>query len=243
MKGNKQKLPLQEVSGLRRGQSSSGICSTGCGALRARGGGREASPSPAPLEPEAGPSGRKLGLSSDPNAIRWQPEVRQPQELVKAPQRLAPGTGADKEKGLAKQLLAPPRVKSAAGSSREDAKRWFELPATKITDDVKRELRLLRLRGAYDPKRFYKSFDDTKFPKHFQIGTVMDNPQDFYSSRLTARERGTSITDELLADPAVSAVRKKRYTKLQEAATKHQKVKKRKTDMPRDKAKPKRPKH
>jgi len=27
---------------------------------------------------------------------------------------------------------------------------------------MKRELRLLRLRGAYDTKRFYKSFDNTK---------------------------------------------------------------------------------
>jgi len=31
-----------------------------------------------------------------------------------------------------------------------------------IDADMKRELRLLRLRGAYDTKRFYKSFDSTK---------------------------------------------------------------------------------
>ena len=48
-------------------------------------------------------------------------------------------------------------------------KKWYDLPATQITDDMKRDLRLLRLRGAYDPKRFYKSFDDTKFPKYFQV--------------------------------------------------------------------------
>jgi hypothetical protein len=34
---------------------------------------------------------------------------------------------------------------------------------------VKRDLRLLRLRGAYDPKRFYRSFDDSKFPKYFAV--------------------------------------------------------------------------
>jgi hypothetical protein len=48
-------------------------------------------------------------------------------------------------------------------------KDWYELPATKITDEVKRDLRLLKLRGVYDPKRFYKSFDDSKFPKYFQV--------------------------------------------------------------------------
>lgn len=45
----------------------------------------------------------------------------------------------------------------------------YTLSAPQITEDVKRDLRLLRLRGAYDPKRFYKSFDETKFPKYFQV--------------------------------------------------------------------------
>lgn len=36
--------------------------------------------------------------------------------------------------------------------------------------------------------------DSTKFPKYFQIGTVVDNPQDHFGGRLTARERGTTIT-------------------------------------------------
>ena len=58
---------------------------------------------------------------------------------------------------------------------------WFELPATQITDEVKRDLRLLHLRSALDPKRFYKGFDQTKFPKHFQLGTVVEGAADFYS--------------------------------------------------------------
>ena len=40
---------------------------------------------------------------------------------------------------------------------------------------------MLRLRGAFDPKRFYKSADVTKFPKYFQMGTVVEGPADFYS--------------------------------------------------------------
>ena len=40
---------------------------------------------------------------------------------------------------------------------------------------------MLRLRGAFDPKRFYKSADATKFPKYFQMGTVVEGPTDFYS--------------------------------------------------------------
>ena len=61
--------------------------------------------------------------------------------------------------------------------------KWFNLPATQITDEVKRDLRLLRLRGVMDPKRFYKSADHTKFPKYFQFGTVVEGPTEFYSGQ------------------------------------------------------------
>ena len=69
----------------------------------------------------------------------------------------------------------PPRPSHAAGRG------WFDLPATQITDEVKRDLRVLRLRGAFDPKSFYKKEDATKFPKYFQLGTVVESAADFYS--------------------------------------------------------------
>ena len=66
----------------------------------------------------------------------------------------------------------------SSGGARSD---WYDLPAPQITDEVKRDLRLLRLRGVMDPKRFYKSADQTKFPKYFQFGTVVEGPTEFYS--------------------------------------------------------------
>ena len=53
-----------------------------------------------------------------------------------------------------------------------------------MTDEVKRDLRLLKLRGVMDPKRFYKSADQTKFPKYFQFGTVVEGPTEFYSGKI-----------------------------------------------------------
>ena len=35
-----------------------------------------------------------------------------------------------------------------------------------------------------DPKRFYKSADQTKFPKYFQFGTVVEGPSEFYSGTI-----------------------------------------------------------
>ena len=48
---------------------------------------------------------------------------------------------------------------------------WFNMPAVEYTPELRRDMRLLKLRGAYDPKRFYKTDDTSKLPKHFQIGT------------------------------------------------------------------------
>ena len=37
------------------------------------------------------------------------------------------------------------------------------------------------VRSAFDPKTFYKKLDSTKFPKYFQMGTVVESSADFYS--------------------------------------------------------------
>jgi hypothetical protein len=42
-------------------------------------------------------------------------------------------------------------------------------------------IRVLYRRGALDPKAFYKKLDSTKFPKYFQMGTVVEGAADFYS--------------------------------------------------------------
>lgn len=66
-------------------------------------------------------------------------------------------------------------------------KQWFNLPAQQMTDDTKRDLKLLQLRGTFDPKRFYKSSDHKKgLPKFFQVGTVVESSADFYSGMISA---------------------------------------------------------
>ena len=68
-------------------------------------------------------------------------------------------------------------------------KQWFDLPAQQMTDETKRDLKLLQLRGTFDPKRFYKSSDHKKgLPKFFQIGTVVASSADFYSGTVLAMD-------------------------------------------------------
>ena len=97
-----------------------------------------------------------------------------------------------------------------------EAVKWHDIPERELTQELKRELRLLKLRGATDPKRFYKAADSTKLSTRFHIGTVIEGPADFYSSRLTKRERKQTFAEELLADPKVKAYAKRKFQEVSE---------------------------
>jgi hypothetical protein len=124
-------------------------------------------------------------------------------------------------------------------------RQWYNLPATTITDEVKRDLRTLRLRSTFDPKVFYKKTDSGKFPKYFQMGRVIEGATDFYSGRLTNSQRKRTFTDEIMADPHLNQVRKKRFSKLQKERGKWGRGSRggRKTDNPRLNKKPSKPRH
>jgi len=77
---------------------------------------------------------------------------------------------------------------------------WYNMPRTELTDEVKRDLQILKMRGTLDNKRHYKRSDSKAFPKFFQMGTVVEGAHDFYSSRLSKKDRKRTMVDELLAD-------------------------------------------
>lgn len=81
---------------------------------------------------------------------------------------------------------------------------------SQLTEEIKRELALVRMRGSFDPKRFYRASDNKKTPKFFQashappepapslalsvscraqMGTVIDDPSTMPSERMTNKAR------------------------------------------------------
>ena len=52
---------------------------------------------------------------------------------------------------------------------------WFGMKAPEVTDELKRDLEVLKMRGAIDPKRFYKKTgtQDEGLPKYFQVLHVL----------------------------------------------------------------------
>ncbi|KAF6175866.1 hypothetical protein GIB67_003354 [Kingdonia uniflora] len=76
----------------------------------------------------------------------------------------------------------------------------------------------LLLRSVMDPKRHYKK-GDTKskaLPKYFQVGTVIESASDFYSGRLTKKERKQTLAEELLSDHHLGDYRKRKVREIEE---------------------------
>jgi len=46
------------------------------------------------------------------------------------------------------------------------------MPATEMTDELKNDLEVLRMRSVLDPKHFYKKNDLKVLPKYFQVHPV-----------------------------------------------------------------------
>ena len=121
-------------------------------------------------------------------------------------------------------------------------KGWFDMKAVEYTPELRREMRMLKLRGAYDPKRFYKNADTSKLPTHFQRGTVIGGAADYYSARLAKKDQKRTLAEEIMADKDIERVRRHRFAKIQEknAGNMGRKSKRRNAD--KGKGKHKRPK-
>ncbi|CAA6655030.1 unnamed protein product [Spirodela intermedia] len=104
-------------------------------------------------------------------------------------------------------------VKDTSGKS------WFDMPAPTITPEVKKDLEILKLRSVIDPKRHYKKGDSKSktLPKYFQLGTVIESTSDFFSGRLTKKERKSTIAGELLSDHSLRTYRKRKVREIEDA--------------------------
>jgi len=92
--------------------------------------------------------------------------------------------------------------KKAHAAEKESSKgaKWFNMKHAEMTDEEKRDLKILKMRKALDPKTFYKGDDMKGLPRFFQKGTVVESKAEFYSSRIPKKQRKQTLADELMAD-------------------------------------------
>ncbi|KAG7348016.1 Fcf2 pre-rRNA processing [Nitzschia inconspicua] len=105
-------------------------------------------------------------------------------------------------------------------------KGWFGMTPTPLTEEVKTDLAVIRNRTYLDPKRFYKSAD--KHHRVVQVGTVVEGASEYFSSRLTKKERRSNFTDEIMADPASSDYAKNKFKEMSREKTRQAELRKQK---------------
>lgn len=88
------------------------------------------------------------------------------------------------------------------------------MPRTNLTPELKRDLQLIKMRGVLDPHRHYKK-DNSAFPEYSQVGTIIEGNADYFSSRLSNKERKRTIAEEVMADGSSRKRFKNKYEEIQ----------------------------
>lgn len=110
------------------------------------------------------------------------------------------------------------RKKSDKVKPPSETEKWFTLPKPEMTAEVKRDLMLIKHRAALDPKRHYKK-DKWQVPERFSVGTIVEGPTEFFSSRMKNKERKNTMLETLMADDTTNKYFKRKYTEVQQRKT------------------------
>jgi len=70
--------------------------------------------------------------------------------------------------------------------------------ATALSEELQRDVKIIQMRNYLDTKRFYKSAD--QIHANAQSGTVIESAAEYYSGRLTKKERGNNLVEEIMGD-------------------------------------------
>ncbi|XP_045456268.1 deoxynucleotidyltransferase terminal-interacting protein 2 [Melitaea cinxia] len=124
--------------------------------------------------------------------------------------------GIEKRHKLPKYNVSDKKLRAIRKKRRERTKgpEWFNMKAPEVTEELKNDLQVLKMRSALDPKHFYKKNDMEVLPKYFQVGRVMDSAVDHVNERLTRKQRKRTMVDELLADADFQKYNKKKYKEI-----------------------------
>ena len=130
------------------------------------------------------------------------------------------------------------KAQNIRGSSKKaaPAPKWEDFHPTQMTPEIKRDLQLLSMRNHLDAKRFYKSLGWKKLPTNIQQGVIVESKADFYSGRLTNRQRKRTMLEELQG-AGETMYAKKRYKSMQAESVKEALRKKAKKKAIRDRKK------
>lgn len=122
----------------------------------------------------------------------------------------------NKNKFAFRVIQDPHQVKLDKKEARDNTAgdKWFGMKAPDMTPELKMDMELLKMRNVLDPKRFYKKSDSKKDPKFFEMGTIVEGNTEFFSARLTKKERKQTFAQELLGDDDSQKYFKRKYAEI-----------------------------
>jgi len=79
--------------------------------------------------------------------------------------------GFEKLEAIPKYSKSEKRLKKERKAEADKTKgdKWFNLPATEMTEEKLRDLEIIQMRSILNPKQFYKKNDLKVVPKYFQV--------------------------------------------------------------------------
>lgn len=135
-----------------------------------------------------------------------------------------PVNNLEKQAGSVEALMgerkhAPTRkdIKEQKRTKVETAGRgWYDLPATPLTEELKNDFRLLRLKGYLSKDKFVHREKGHRFPKYFQVGVEVGGAADMNSGLLVKPRRAQSFAEQILNDSTTRSYLKKRLLQQEE---------------------------
>lgn len=98
--------------------------------------------------------------------------------------------------------------------------KWYNLPKTDLTPELKRDLQLIKMRNVLDPHRHYKKDNGKlKAPEYSAIGTIVEGPTEYFSGRIQKKDRKRTFVEEILAGEKDTGRFTKKYGDIQNAKT------------------------
>jgi hypothetical protein len=89
-----------------------------------------------------------------------------------------------------------------------------------MTTEFKRDLQLLRMRSVLDSKRHYKKENGkAKAPEFSQVGTIIQGPTEFFSGRITKKDRKKTFVEETMATERQNRKFESKYRDIQDTKT------------------------
>jgi len=112
-------------------------------------------------------------------------------------------------------------LRNGHAAERKSSRPWWKIEEREMTDELKRDVEMLRMRHHLDTKRFYKvESKDKKLKgpklKNFHVGTIIAGAFEPKSQTLRKKDRRTNFVNEMLADSVQRRKIRHRFANLQQ---------------------------